>query len=206
MHFFPFVFQDWAANKTSTKGRIITLLFRIANFCSTRKIYRYIGLPYLVFYKVVVEWILGIEIPWNAKIGKGLTVYHGQGIVLSNQVIIGAYCTLRHFTTIGNKQKQGGGSTQSPVIGNYVDVGSNTCIIGDIKIGDSVKIGCGSVVTKSMPSNTVVAGNPAAEIKKKNFTPYYITINKMKVRIPERIPENTGMHEYKLTKEKDISK
>src|SRR6266540_3299480 len=107
MHFFPFVFQDWAANKTSTKGRIITLLFRIANFCSTRKIYRYIGLPYLVFYKVVVEWILGIEIPWNAKIGKGLTVYHGQGIVLSNQVIIGAYCTLRHFTTIGNKQKQG---------------------------------------------------------------------------------------------------
>jgi putative colanic acid biosynthesis acetyltransferase WcaB len=57
--------------------------------------------------------------------------------------------------------------TGSPVIGNYVDVGSNVCIIGDIHIGDHVTIGCGSVVTKTCPANIVVAGNPAAEIKKR---------------------------------------
>lgn len=167
MNFFSFIFQDWAANKTSTKGRLITLLFRIANVGTTQKTYYYLGFPYRVFYKILVEWIFCIEIPWNVKIGRGLTIYHGQGIVLSSQVVMGNHCTLRHYTTIGNKQAPGGGHTASPVIGNYVDMGCNTCIIGDITIGDHVTIGCGSVVTKSIPANIVAAGNPATEIKKR---------------------------------------
>ena len=165
MNFFKFIFQDWEANKTSSKGRVIMLLFRIANFCTTRKIYSYIGIPYRIFYKILVEWIFCIEIPWNTKIGRGLRVYHGQGLVLNNQVVIGNYCTLRHFTTIGNKQKPNGATSGSPVIGNYVEVGSNACIIGEIVMGDHVTIGCGSVVTKSMPPNAIVVGNPAAQIK-----------------------------------------
>ena len=167
MNLFSFIFQDWEANKTSAKGRVIMLLFRIANFCTTRKLYYYLGFPYLVFYKILVEWIFCIEIPWNVKIGRGLRIYHGQGMVLNNQVVIGNYCTLRHCTTIGNKQLPNGAMSGSPVIGNYVDVGCNTCIIGDITIGDQVTIGCGSVVTKSMPANAVVAGNPAVQIKKR---------------------------------------
>ena len=167
MNFFSFVFQDWAANRTSAKGRVIMVLFRIANFCSTRRIYRYIGLPYLIFYKILVEWFVCIEIPWNVKIGKGLRIYHGQGLVMNNQVVIGDYCTLRHCTTLGNKQLANGSNSRSPVLGDYVDVGCNTCIIGDVQIGDHVAVGSGSVVTKSMPSNTVVAGNPATVIKAK---------------------------------------
>jgi putative colanic acid biosynthesis acetyltransferase WcaB len=85
--------------------------------------------------------------------------------VLNNQVVIGDYCTLRHFTTIGNKQKPNGATSGSPVIGNYVEVGSNACIIGEIVIGDQVTIGCGSVVTKSVLANAIVVGNPAAQIK-----------------------------------------
>lgn len=141
------------------------LLFRIANFCSTRKIYAYIGFPYRVFYKILVEWIFCIEIPWNAKIGRGLRIYHGQGLVLNNQVVIGNYCTLRHCTTIGNKQLASGVISRSPVLGHHVEVGSNACIIGDIAIGDHVTIGCGSIVTKSMPANAVVVGNPGVQIK-----------------------------------------
>lgn len=165
MNFFAFIAQDWAANKTSAKGRVIMILFRIANFCTTRKIYYYLGYPYRIFYKLLVEWVFCIEIPWNAKIGRGLRIYHGQGLVLNSQVVIGSYCTLRHCTTIGNKQGPNGVMSGSPVIGNNVDIGSNTCIIGEITIGDQVTVGCGSVVTKSMPANTVVAGNPAAPIK-----------------------------------------
>lgn len=167
MNFFAFIFQDWVANATSSKGRVIMLLFRIANFCSTRKIYYYLGFPYLVFYKILVEWFFSIEIPWRIKAGKGLRIFHGQGLVLNSDVVIGNYCTLRHCTTIGNKQRAGGGMSGSPVLGNYVDVGSNVCIIGNLHIGDHVTIGCGSVVTKSFPSNIVVAGNPASEIKKR---------------------------------------
>jgi len=165
MNFFKFIFQDWEANKTSAKGRVIMLLFRIANFCTTRKIYSYIGIPYRIFYKILVEWIFCIEIPWNTKIGRGLRVYHGQGLVMNNQVVIGNYCTVRHCTTIGNKQRPDGATSRSPVIGDYVEVGSNACIIGDITIGNHVTIGCGSVVIKSIPANAIVVGNPGVQIK-----------------------------------------
>jgi putative colanic acid biosynthesis acetyltransferase WcaB len=160
MSFFTFIFQDWKANKGNSKGRIILLLFRMANFCARRRIYYYIGFPYLLFYRILVEWFFSIEIPWNTRIGKNLTVYHGQALVLTNQVIIGENCTLRQSTTIGNKQLRDGGFSTSPVIGNNVDIGSNVCIIGDVVIQDHVKIGCGAVVVKSVPANSVVTGNP----------------------------------------------
>ena len=56
----------------------------------------------------------------------------------------------------------GGGS---PVIGDNVNIGSNSCIIGELSIGDNVIIGAGSVVVKDVPSNVVVAGNPAKIIR-----------------------------------------
>ena len=166
MSFFQFIMQDWAVNKGNVKGRIILLLFRIANFCSTRKIYYYIGLPYLIFYRILVEWFFSIEIPWNTKIGKNLSLFHGQALVMTNQVIIGENCTLRHCTTIGNKQKAGGLFTASPILGNHIDVGSNVCIIGPVIIKDYVKIGSGAVVVKNVDSHSTLVGNPATEIKK----------------------------------------
>jgi len=48
----------------------------------------------------------------------------------------------------------------SPIIGNNVNIGSNSCIIGHVTIGDNVIIGAGSIVVKDVPSNVVVAGNP----------------------------------------------
>jgi putative colanic acid biosynthesis acetyltransferase WcaB len=165
MNFFEFIFQDWKVNKGNIKGRLILLLFRTANFCSTRKIYYYLGFPYLVFYRILVEWFFSIEMPWNTKIGKNLSLFHGQALVMTNQVIIGENCTLRQCTTIGNKQLRDGGFSASPVIGNYVDIGANACIIGDIIIADNVKIGCGAVVVKSASANSVLTGNPAVERK-----------------------------------------
>ncbi len=169
MSFFKFVFQDWHANRGNAKGRVILVLFRMANFCSTRKIYYYIGFPYLMFYRILVEWFFSIEIPWNTKIGKNLALYHGQALVMTNQVIIGENCTLRQCTTIGNKQLKDGGFSTSPVIGNNVDIGSNVCIIGGITIADHVKIGCGSVVVKDVSAYSTVTGNPGVE--RKRITP-----------------------------------
>src|SRR5579871_4574975 len=161
MSYFQFIFQDWKINKGNYRGRVITLMFRMANFCSTRKIYYYLGFPYLMFYRFLVEWLFGIEIPWNVKIGKNLTIFHGQALVMNNKVVIGENCTLRHCTTIGNKKLKDGSFSNSPVLGNNVDIGSNACIIGDIYIGDNVKIGCGAVVIRNVPNDHIAVGNPA---------------------------------------------
>ncbi|MDB4919109.1 serine acetyltransferase [Mucilaginibacter sp.] len=164
--FFNFVFQDWRANKGNIKGRLVLLLFRIANFCCTRKIYYYLGFIYLVFYKILVEWFFSMEIPWNTRIGKNFILYHGQATVLNNQVVIGENCVLRQCTTIGNKVFEDGSISKSPVIGNHVEIGCNVIIIGAITIGNHVRIGAGAVVVKSIPDNCIAVGNPARIINK----------------------------------------
>ena len=168
MNLFQFIFQDWKTNKGNVKGRIILTLFRIANFSTMNRTYYFLCIPYRVLYKIFIEWFFGIEIPWNTSIGKSLALYHGQALVLNNKVVIGSNCVLRHCTTIGNKQLEDGRFSASPVIGNNVDIGSNVCVIGEIYIGDNVKVGCGAVVTKNISGNCIVVGNPAVE-KKKNM-------------------------------------
>jgi putative colanic acid biosynthesis acetyltransferase WcaB len=168
MNFYQFVFQDWKVNKNNTRGRILLIFFRIANFCSARKIYFYLGLPYLFFYKFFIQWVFVLEMPWRLKVGKNLSIHHGQVLIINNKVVIGENCTLRQGTTIGIKTLKNGRASAAPVLGNNVDVGCNVCIIGDIKIDDNVKIGAGSIVTKDIPSNAIVAGNPAKIIKYTN--------------------------------------
>ena len=120
-------------------------------------------IPYLGFYKFWVEWLLGIEIPYETKIGKGLIVYHGVGLIINKATIIGENCILRHNTTIGNK---GDAITNDcPVIGNNVNIGAQVCMLGKIRIGDNAIIGAGSIVTKDVPAYAVVAGNPAKVLK-----------------------------------------
>jgi len=177
MNYFQFIVQDWKANKKNPRGRIIMLLFRMANFCSTRRIYYWLGIPYLLFYRFLVEWIFGIEIPWNVRIGKNLTLYHGQALVMNNRVVIGENCTLRHCTTLGNKQLSDGSFSGSPVIGNQVDIGSNACVIGDIQIGNNVSIGCGAVVIRSVPDDHIAVGNPAVAKTKIKIIPFNSSIN-----------------------------
>lgn len=159
------IFQDWKANQGNTKGRIILCLFRIASLIRSNIILCVLFFLYLVFYRVFVEWILGIELHWNVKAGKGLRLDHGQASVINGGCIIGENCTIRHCTTIGNKKLIDGTYSASPKLGNNVDIGTNVCIIGDISIGDNVTIGAGSIVTKSLPSNCVAVGNPARIIK-----------------------------------------
>lgn len=166
INFLNFAFQDWKVNKGNTKGRVMILFFRIANFCSTRKIYFLIGLPYILFYKILSDWIFTTEIPYNVKIGKNLRIFHGQALIINNKTIIGESCTIRQSTTIGDKQLSDGTFSAAPIIGDYVDIGSNSCIIGGIRIQNHVKIGCGAVVVKDVSAYSTVVGNPGIERKK----------------------------------------
>jgi putative colanic acid biosynthesis acetyltransferase WcaB len=111
--------------------------------------------------------VLGIELPRKTTVGEGLSLYHGQALVVNKGTIIGNNCVLRNSTTIGHKKLADGTFSACPRIGNNVDIGANVCIIGDISIGDNVIIGAGSVVTKDVPADCVVVGNPARVLEKK---------------------------------------
>ncbi|WP_396148806.1 serine acetyltransferase [Flavobacterium sp.] len=97
----------------------------------------------------------------SSEIEPGMIAYHPYATVI-NAKKIGKNFTFRNGLTIGNKNND---NTLLPTIGNNVEVGANVVIIGDIEIGDNVTIGAGSVVVKSVPSNCVIAGNPARIIK-----------------------------------------
>ena len=153
------IFQDWRRN--SIKGRIVLTMFRIAHLSSHNFFVFLFMIPYLILYRIVIEWVLGIEIPYKLKIGKGLALHHGQSLVINDMTVIGENCRIRHNTTIGNKQNRDGSYSGCPIIGNNVDIGANVCIIGEIVIGDNVKIGAGTVVVKNIPPNSIAVGNPA---------------------------------------------
>jgi serine O-acetyltransferase len=100
----------------------------------------------------------------SSNIESGMVAFHPFATVI-NAKKIGKNFTFRNGLTIGNKNND---NTLLPSIGNNVEVGANVVIIGDIEIGDNVIIGAGAVVVKSVPSNVVVAGNPARIIKTLN--------------------------------------
>lgn len=166
-NFINYILQDWQINKgTSLKSRLTLLMFRLNQaLANPHSFFKIIALFYRFFYQVVIEWILGIEIPWDTKIGKNIQLQHGVGLVVNHETIIGENCVLRNSTTIGNKKLADGSYSAAPKIGNNVDIGANVVIIGAITIGDNAVIGAGSVVVKDVPEGAVVVGNPARVIR-----------------------------------------
>jgi len=95
-------------------------------------------------------------------------------LVINQGVILGDNCVLRNSVTIGHKKLPDGSFSGCPRIGNNVDVGANACIVGDVVVGDNVIIGAGAVVTKNIPDNCTVVGNPARILEKKEDVQHLI--------------------------------
>lgn len=97
----------------------------------------------------------------STKIGKGLILQHAFSTIIFPESM-GEDCQIWQNVTIGRAHDKG----RRPRIGNNVKICAGAVVIGDIEIGDNVVIGANAVVTKSIPSNCVVCGNPARIIKK----------------------------------------
>lgn len=167
MNAIAYLFQDRKANSNNFKGQLVLFLFRLASLINRSMIAKVIFYPYLLWYRYVVDWIWGIELPRKLKAGKGLIIYHGHALVVNQGVVLGDNCVLRNSVTIGHKKLSDGSLSGCPRIGNNVDIGANVVIVGDIVIGDNVIIGAGSVVVKSVQSDCTVVGNPARILEKK---------------------------------------
>ncbi len=141
------------------------LLFRIAHLATINKFVKILLIPYLIFYRIIIEWILGVELQFQVKADRNLKIWHGQGLVVHKSTIIGANCTLRQGVTIGNKKNPDGSKSAGAVLGDNIDVGANVVIIGSIKIASNCIIGAGTIVTKSFEKPAIIAGNPAKVLK-----------------------------------------
>lgn len=166
MNLFTYLFQDWQANRKNFKGQLVLFMFRLVGAVNRYTLTKILFFPYLMFYRFCVEWVLGIELPRKLVIGKGLTLFHGQAVVVNNKTVIGENCVLRNSTSIGHKKLEDGSFSKCPRIGNHVDIGANVCIIGDLTVGDNVIIGAGTVVVKNIPPNSIAVGNPARILEK----------------------------------------
>ncbi|HIK36476.1 MAG: serine O-acetyltransferase [Geminocystis sp.] len=104
------------------------------------------------------RFLTGIEIHPGAKIGKGVFIDHGMGVVIGETAVVGDYCLIYQGVTLGGTGKEKG--KRHPTLGENVVVGAGAKVLGNITIGDDVRIGAGSVVLKDVPSNCTVVGIP----------------------------------------------
>jgi serine O-acetyltransferase len=106
--------------------------------------------------------IFGVDINPAARIGIGLMLDHGTGIVIGETAVVGDYCSILQNVTLGGTGKETG--DRHPKIGDYVLISVGAKVLGNIKVGNCSRIGAGSVVLKDVPPRTTVAGVPAKEI------------------------------------------
>ena len=106
----------------------------------------------------VSRFLTGIEIHPAARLGPGLFIDHGMGVVIGETAEVGENVALLQGVTLGGTSLKR--EKRHPTIGNNVMVGAGAKIIGGFKIGDGSRIGAGSVVVREVPPNCVVVGVP----------------------------------------------
>ena len=134
-------------------GLHAVIFYRVANFLWRKKL--------LLFARALSQtarFLTGIEIHPGAKIGRGLFIDHGMGIVVGETTIIGNNVALFQGVTLGGTGKETG--KRHPTLGNDIVVGAGAKILGNIEIGSNSYIGANAVILRNVPSNSTVVGVP----------------------------------------------
>ncbi|MBQ9504339.1 MAG: serine O-acetyltransferase [Lachnospiraceae bacterium] len=106
----------------------------------------------------------GIEIHPGARIGEGLFIDHGSGVIIGETTVIGNNVTLYQGVTLGGTGKEQG--KRHPTIEDNVMISTGAKVLGSFTIGANSKIGAGSVVLKPVPPNCTVVGVPGRIVKR----------------------------------------
>jgi serine O-acetyltransferase len=130
----------------------------------------------------VNRFLTGIEIHPAAKLGKGVFIDHGMGVVIGETTEVGDNCTIYQGVTLGGTSLSHG--KRHPTLQNNVTIGVNAAVLGDITVGENSKIGGGSVVVKDVPPNSTVVGVPA-RIVMQNGVPVRAVPDRPQVDMPD---------------------
>lgn len=105
------------------------------------------------------RFMTGIEIHPGAKIGRRFFIDHGAGVVIGETSEVGDDVLMYQGVVLGGTSLEK--KKRHPTVGNNVVLGTGAIALGDITIGDGVRVGASSVVVKSVPPNVTVVGIPA---------------------------------------------
>jgi serine O-acetyltransferase len=111
----------------------------------------------------ISRFFTGVEIHPGATIGRRFFIDHGMGVVIGETTEIGDDVLLYQGVTLGGTGNETG--KRHPTLGNHVVVGTGAKVLGNIKIGDHVRIGAGSVVVHPVPDNSTVVGVPGRVVR-----------------------------------------
>ncbi|MDJ0660820.1 MAG: serine O-acetyltransferase [Crocosphaera sp.] len=145
--------RNWLEVLFCYPGLQAILLHRVAHRI------HHLGIPFFPrLISHVARFITGIEIHPGATIGTGVFIDHGMGVVIGETAEVGDYSLIYQGVTLGGTGKESG--KRHPTLGKNVVVGAGAKVLGNLNIGNSVRIGAGSVVLRDVPSDCTVVGIP----------------------------------------------
>jgi acetyltransferase-like isoleucine patch superfamily enzyme len=116
-----------------------------------------------------------VEIQKNASVGKRCKIsshtFICEGVTIEDNVFIGHGVTFvndsypRATSATGELQREADWKVEATVIKKGASIGSGATILSNTTIGENSIVGAGSVVTKNVPANAIVAGNPAKVLR-----------------------------------------
>ncbi len=152
-------------------------------------------IPRIISYMTRI--VTGIEIHPGARIGRRFFIDHGEGVVIGATTIIGDDVLIYQQVTLGGTGKEHG--KRHPTLGNNVIVGAGAKVLGNITIGDFVRIGAGSVVIEDVPEYSTVVGIPGRVVHR-------AVVDKQGNLMHNRIPDPVRCEINKLKAEVEILK
>ena len=109
--------------------------------------------------------LTGADIHPAAEIGDDFFIDHAIGVVIGETSVIGKSVSIYQGVTLGGVSSEKG--KRHPTIGDHVVIGADATILGNIKIGNNVRVGAGSVVLKDVPDDSTVVGVPGKVVKQR---------------------------------------
>lgn len=145
-----------------SRGMQAVVLYRVAHALRQKRVP---GFPAIL--SRLSQHLYAVDIHPGARVGPGLVLVHGFGVVVGSATNIAGNCVIFHGVTLGDRGSEWVGTRREdghPTVGRGCIFGAGAKVLGPVTIGDNCVVGANSVVNRDIPSNSVAAGLPARVI------------------------------------------